>query len=93
MDVSEEKVTPRSTVPAGCILQHLASCSDSATDVVLQCGDGAVGGHRLVLAAISPMLHAVFREDSWDEDILILLPDISVDQVKKYLSDNSTNLW
>ena len=91
IDVSEEKVTPRSTVPAGCILQHLASCSDSATDVVLQCGDGAVGGHRLVLAAISPMLHAVFREDSWDEDILILLPDISVGQMEKYFSDIYTS--
>ena len=71
--------TYRSPVQAACILQHLSSCRGPATaDVRLQCGDGAVGGHRLVLAAVSPMLRAVFREDSWDEDILIMLPDISV---------------
>ena len=71
--------TYRSPVQAACILQHLSSCRGPATaDVRLQCGDGAVGGHRLVLAAVSPMLRAVFREDSWDEDIVIMLPDISV---------------
>ena len=82
--------TYRSPVPAGCILQHLASRRGPATaDVRLQCGDGAVGGHLLVLAAIaiSPLLRAVFGEDSWDEDIVIMLPDLSVNQINKYFSD------
>ena len=80
--------TYRSPVQAACILQHLSSCRGPATaDVRLQCGDGAVGGHRLVLAALSPMLRAVFGEDSWDEDIVIMLPDISVIQINKYFSD------
>ena len=82
--------TYRSPVQAACILQHLASRRGPATaDVRLQCGDGAVGGHLLVLAAIaiSPLLRAVFGEDSWDEDIVIMLPDLSVNQINKYFSD------
>ena len=53
------------------------SGQDVTTDVVLLCRDGPLPGHKLVLAAVSEMFHTIFREDTWDEVITILMPDFT----------------
>ena len=63
------------------IFDHMVSShqsgKDVTSDVILLCRDGPLPGHKLVLAAVSEMFHAIFREDSWDEVITILMPDFT----------------
>ena len=63
------------------ILLHL-TLEEGEADVSLRCRDGAVAGHRLVLAALSPMLCRAFRELGGDEEkVCIQLPDFTTEQV------------
>ena len=75
------------------LLQYL-SARDTVRDVTLLCSDGAVPGQKVVLAALSPMLHSVFCQHIWDEEVSLSIPDFTVDQISKYLDDvfHSTSL-
>ena len=69
-----EKCAPKSSLknrtPADCILGHLATYSrvwSPLSDVVLVCSDGLLPAHKLVLAALSPLLRSALAEaDTWD---------------------------
>ena len=73
----------------GSILTYLTTSlsdgSDTTADVLIHCSNGIVPTHRLVLASISSMLSSVFKQDSWDETITLMLKDFSVDQISEYL--------
>ena len=75
------------------LLQYL-SARDTVRDVTLLCSDGAVPGQKVVLAALSPMLHSVFCQHIGDEEVSLSIPDFTVDQISKYLDDvfHSTSL-
>ena len=61
-------------------------CAQSTSDVTIQCSDGAVRAHQLVLASISPML---CQELCWnqanEEARTIIMPDLSVSLMSSYL--------
>ena len=47
------------------------------TDVTLQCDDGKLLAHRIVLAAVSPFLRGVLIElPSGTQDFTIIVPDV-----------------
>merc|ERR1712098_59877 len=50
-----------------------------------------MGTHRLVLASVSNMLLLIFKQDTWDEQIVLVLRDYSVDQVCSYFKDFYNN--
>ena len=58
-------------------------------DVTLQCRDGCVPCHQLVLASLSPMLSSILSSlDTWDtEAITVMLPDVSSGDVRRLLSN------
>lgn len=58
-------------------------------DVTLQCRDGCVPCHQLVLASLSPMLSAILSSlDTWDtEAITIMIPDVTSGDVRRLLSN------
>ena len=62
----------------GFILKYLRSLledgNDTNADVFIHCSNGVLPTHRLVLASISRMLLTVFKQDTWDEPIVIILP-------------------
>ena len=76
------------------ILLHL-TLEEGEADVSLRCRDGAVAGHRLVLAALSPMLCRAFRELGGDEEkVCIQLPDFTTEQVNLSTKFHmSTKFW
>ena len=73
----------------GSILTYLSSSlsdgSDTTADVLIHCSNGIVPTHRLVLASISSMLLSIFKQDTWDETITLMLKDFTVDQISEYL--------
>ena len=77
--------------PADSILGHLATYSrvwSPLSDVVLVCSDGLLPAHKLVLAALSPLLRSALAEaDTWDETVSVVMPDFSIQQVSRYLAD------
>ena len=76
---------------ADSILGHLATYSrvwSPLSDVVLVCSDGLLPAHKLVLAALSPLLRSALAEaDTWDETVSVVMPDFSIQQVSRYLAD------
>ena len=72
-------------------LQYLATCSNtwnSLTNVAIICYDGLLPAHKLVLAALSPLLCSMLAEaDTWDETVSVVMPDFSIQQVSQYLAD------
>ena len=56
-------------------------------DVTMQCEDGSVPCHRLVLASLSPMLSAILSSDTWDEAITIMMPDVTCGEVRRLLAN------
>jgi len=73
---------------AGSIFEYLQSTgSDSTADVLIYCRNGVLSTHRLVLASISKMLLCLFKEDTWDEPIALMLVDFAVEEVANYLKD------
>ena len=70
----------------GLILNFLRSSllmdgADPSADVFIHCNNGIIPTHRLVLASMSKMLLSIFRPDTWDEQIVIMLPDFSTRDV------------
>ena len=61
------------------------SRDQTSSDLVLRCSDGVVAAHQLVLASISPVLHAEFRLNKFDEVISISAPDVSSHAMSRYL--------
>ena len=56
-------------------------------DLILRCPDGSVPCHRLLLASLSPMLCSVLSGDTWDEAITVMMPDLSVQDLKTFLEN------
>ena len=77
------------------ILEYLSSSlsdgSDTTADILIHCNDGVVSTHRLVLASISEMLSSIFKHDTWDEPITIILPDFDSRELSSYLKDFCQN--
>ena len=73
------------------IVSSLGAEPVATCDVRLVCGDGAVWGHRLVLAAISRTLLSILSEaeagDTGDEAVTIIMPDCEVASVRQYFAD------
>ena len=73
------------------IVSSLGAEPVATCDVRLVCGDGAVWGHRLVLAAISRTLLCILSEaeagDTGDEAVTIIMPDCGVASVRQYFAD------
>ena len=59
------------------LTEALQDGRDTTADVLIYCSNGVIPTHRLVLASISDMLLTVFKQDTWDEQIVIMLPDFS----------------
>ena len=70
------------------IVSSLGAEPVATCDVRLVCGDGAVWGHRLVLASISRTLLSILSEaeagDTGDEAVTIIMPDCEVATVRQY---------
>ena len=60
---------------------------DTTADVFIFCSNGVVQTHRLVLASISNMLMSIFKQESWDESISLMLVDFTAEQISEYLSE------
>ena len=73
------------------IVSSLGAEPVATSDVRLVCGDGAVWGHRLVLASISRTLLSILSEaeagDTGDEAVTIIMPDCEVASVRQYFAD------
>ena len=73
------------------VMQYLISSmgngSDSSSDVILCCSNGALTTHKLVLASLSKMFYCIFKQDSWDESITVFLPDITEEQLHSFFYD------
>ena len=59
----------------------------SQGDVILQCEDGSVPCHKVVLAALSPMLETILREVTGEEPPTIILPDIKLRTLTTFLTE------
>ena len=75
----------------GNIMGYLSSSlfdgNDSTADVLIHCSNGIIPTHRLVLASISKMLLTIFKQDTWDEPILIKIPDVTIEEMLECLGD------
>ena len=91
------EVNKSSSSPKRLILGYLSDSlqdGDPVThyDVTLQCGDGCVPCHQLVMASLSPMLSSILSSDTWDETITIMLPDVSQGDVRRLLANLYSDL-
>ena len=59
----------------------------SQGDVILRCEDGSVPCHKVVLAALSPMLETILREVTGEEPPNIILPDIMLRTLTTFLTE------
>ncbi len=59
----------------------------SQGDVILWCEDGSVPCHKLVLAALSPMLETILGEVTEEEPPTIILPDIKLRTLTTFLTE------
>ena len=75
----------------GNIISYLNSSlfhgNDTTADVLIHCSNGIIPTHRLVLASISKMLLTIFKQDTWDEPILIKIPDVTIEEMLECLGD------
>ena len=75
----------------GNIIGYLSSSlfhgNDTTADVLIHCSNGIIPTHRLVLASISKMLLTIFKQDTWDEPILIKIPDVTIEEMLECLGD------
>ena len=74
--------------PMQSILSYMSLMNIETADVSIYCKDGTLLGHKLVLASISPMLYGALKDhggDDSEETTSILIPDVSVEQMKAYL--------
>ena len=75
--------------PADLIYQYLNNSllRDGTSDVRIQCSDGSLAAHKLVLASVSKMLYEEFKENDWDETVSVIMPEYTVSDVSKYLQN------
>lgn len=79
--------------PADLIYQYLNNSllstrdGTGTSDVRIQCSDGSLAAHKLVLASVSKMLYEEFKENDWDETVSVIMPEYSVSDVSKYLQN------
>ena len=77
--------------PADLIYQYLSNsllnAKDATSDVRIQCSDGSLSAHKLVLASVSKMLYEEFKENDWDETVSVIMPEYSVSDISKYLQN------
>ena len=70
----------------------MRECIDmSQGDVILRCEDGSVPCHKVVLAALSPMLETILREATGEEPPTIILPDIKLRTLTTFLTEFYVN--
>ena len=77
-----------STAGSEYIFEYMKThCAQTTSDVTIQCSDGAVRAHQLVLASISPMLcqELCWNQSNVDEARTIIMPEITIDKMSKYL--------
>ena len=65
----------------------MQNSSDTTADVIIHCSNGFLQSHRLVLASISNMLALIFKQDTWDEGISLILMDFTVEEISKYFEE------
>ena len=77
-----------STAGSEYIFEYMkTNCAQTTCDVTIQCSDGAVRAHQLVLASISPMLcqELCWNQSNVDEARTIIMPEITINKMSKYL--------
>jgi len=71
------------------IIDYLTKCApgnfDNFSDVLIYCSDGQISCHKLVLASISTMLYREFMLNIWDENVSIIVPDFTVQEVRAFI--------
>ena len=83
---------------SGLILNYLTNSlhdgGDMTADVEIHCNNGILQSHRLVLASLSDMLLKIFKQDTWDEKIVIMLPDFFTSElllcIKSFLESSKS---
>ena len=74
--------------PAVNLLEYLKTSRDSvksSSDVIINCQDGVLLAHQLILASISPMLYAEFCQNKYEETITICMPGMAASFMSSYL--------
>ena len=91
LPVSEPLTYKNFVDPLGSITNYLKSSllfgNDATTDVIIQCSDGVVQLHRLVLAHFSEMFLTIFEEDTKNEPSVVLMMDFTSKNIFKYFED------
>ena len=74
---------------AGLILDYLNSSllegGNFNADVLIHCSNGVIPTHRLVLASISKMFLSIFKQNTWDELITVLIPNVTKEELTEAL--------
>ena len=78
-----ENVHYKSKSPLELVLEYLSY--SAKPDVTINCRDGSVPANKLVLASISPLLCEEFRDNILDDQVIIMMPDFTVDLIEGYL--------
>ena len=61
--------------------------TQSFSDLTIQCADGKIKTHCIILGCLSPFLKKLFIENSSNgEEAYLCLPDITVEDMKSLLS-------
>ena len=68
------------------IVSSLERRDMSQGDVILRCEDGSIPCHKVVLAALSPMLETILRVTG-EEPTTIFLPDIKLSTLTTFLAE------
>ena len=56
-------------------------------DVLFHCSDGIIGGHQILVSLASKLLYRALSDlENQDNDVVVIVPDLSVDQVTLFLS-------
>ena len=86
------KVTISETPKFDAIISYLSSpfVSNKNSDVTIQCRDGFLKSHKIILASVSEVLADMLKENVGDKESWIILPDFSVQSLGPFL-DNIYN--
>ena len=86
------KVTISETPQFDAIISYLSSpfVSNRTSDVTIQCRDGFLKSHKIILASVSEVLADMLKENVGDKESWIILPDFSVQSLGPFL-DNIYN--
>ena len=71
----------------GCL--QFSSTNEMTSDVIIQCKDGTISTHQLVLASVSSMMYQLLKTISSEEKLTILMTEFNILSVEEYfLSHN-----